>query len=44
MPRLWKYWQLSNCHRDALRKWLPALKRANLASLLSELMVYNSLP
>ena len=34
MPRLWKYWQLSNCHRHALREWLLALKRANLASLL----------
>src|SRR5258707_10852204 len=31
MPRLWKYWQLSNCHRHALREWLLALKRANLA-------------
>src|SRR6266567_679773 len=33
MPRLWKYWQLSNCHRHALRKWLLVLKRANLAGL-----------
>src|SRR5690348_17647881 len=33
MPRLWKYWQLSNCHRHALRKWLLALKQANLAGL-----------
>jgi hypothetical protein len=33
MPRLWKYWQLSNCHRHALREWLLALKRANVARL-----------
>src|SRR5260370_11347330 len=33
MPRSWKYWQLSNCHRHALREWLLALKRANLAGL-----------
>ena len=33
MPRLWKYEQLSNCHRHAFRAWLLALKRANLAGL-----------
>src|SRR5260221_1446099 len=33
MPRLWKYSQLSNCHRHALREWLLALKQANLAGL-----------
>ena len=33
MPRLWNYQQLSNCHRHALREWLLALKRANLARL-----------
>jgi hypothetical protein len=33
MPCLWKYWQLSNCHRHALREWLLALKRANLAKV-----------
>jgi hypothetical protein len=30
MPRLWKYEQLSNCHRHALREWLLALKRITL--------------
>jgi hypothetical protein len=33
MPRLWKYRQLSNCHHHALREWLLALKRADLAGL-----------
>ena len=33
MPRSWKYQQLSNCHRHAIREWLLALKRANVPSL-----------